>query len=108
MDCIRTRAFKFKPEYPLILQRSVYIVNAVSLVGEQLFDTLAMISLQFNRIPFYCATAGKFSFHILREVFKVNISRVKSLNYGDFFTIPSFIYLDINPLLLLCYLLTNT
>ncbi len=28
--------------------RSIYIVNTVSLVGKQLFNTLAMISLQFN------------------------------------------------------------
>ncbi len=40
--------WNFSPFMPLKFPGLIYIVNTVSLVGKQLFNTLTMISLQFN------------------------------------------------------------
>jgi hypothetical protein len=89
-------------------KRSGNIFRAVTLERQQLLDAVAVVSLQFNGIALNRAATGKFSFHIFRKIFKIDISWIKSLDNGHFFPVPAFVHFDIDPLLFLCYLLTDT
>ena len=80
----------------------------ISFQGEELFYAVTVITLKFNRISFHGSTTGEFSFHKLGKFFEINISRVESFDDGHFFPVPAFVHFHIDPLLFLCYLLTDT
>ena len=84
------------------------IFNAVSPEGEQLLDTIAVVALQLDGITLHGSAAGKFSFEMLGEIFKINIRWIKSVDYGNLFPVSALVDFDIDPLLFLCYLLTDT
>ena len=88
--------------------RSGDIFRAVPFQGEELLDTVAVVALQLDRVPLDRSAAGKFSLHEFRKVFKVNVRGVEAFDYGDFFSVPALVDFDIDPLLFLCYLLTDT
>ena len=88
--------------------RSGDIFRAVSFQGEELLDTVTVVALQLDRVSLDRPPAGKFSLHKFRKVFKVNVRGIEAFNHGNLFPVPAFVDFDIDPLLFLCYLLTDT
>lgn len=94
---------------PLMGQkRSGNIFHIVPFEGQEFLDPVAVIALQFDRVPFDRTATGKFSFHKFREIFKIDIGWIKAFDNGYFLTIPAFVHFDIDPLLFFCYLLADT
>lgn len=89
-------------------KKSGNVIHAEAFDGQQLLDAVAMVPLQFYGVSLYRSPAGEFSFHEFRQVFEVNVGWVEPFNHGDLFSVTAFIDLDIDPLLFLCYLLTDT
>lgn len=84
------------------------IFYAVAPEGEQLLDAIAVVALQLDGIALDGPATGKFSFEMLGEVFKINIRWIKPVDNGNLFPVPALVDFDIDPLLFLCYLLTDT